>query len=89
MCTTDGRRGTPEAGAEDRGAGDTSGETATVKSGFDGKTKSLIRKLEFDRPGGRVWGKFAGFWFNRNQYGLLPWQWSRFQRARIEVWRIN
>ena len=55
----------------------------------DDKTKNLIRRLEFDQPGGRVWGRFAGFWFNRYQYGLLPWQWSRFQMARVEVWRIE
>jgi hypothetical protein len=55
----------------------------------DDKTKHLIRRFEFNQPGGRVWGRFAGFWFNRNQYGLLPWQWGRFQMARIEVWRID
>ena len=49
----------------------------------------LVRRFEFDEPGGRVWGRLAGFWYNRHQFGVLPWQWSRTQVARVEVWKVK
>jgi hypothetical protein len=49
----------------------------------------MVRRISFTAPGGRVWGHFAGFWYNRERYGILPWQWSTRQWARVEVWRIS
>jgi hypothetical protein len=49
----------------------------------------MVRRIYFTAPGGRVWGHFAGFWYNRDKYGILPWQWSTTQWARVEVWRIS
>jgi hypothetical protein len=70
------------------GRGDKSFNDAAY-AGLDSAKKDLGIQYEFNEPGGRIWGGLAGFWYNRNQYGVLPWQWSRTQVARVEVWKMK
>lgn len=49
--------------------------------------KTLVRRIVFDQPGGRVLDAPAGFF--SNGWGPLPWIWSSDPLATIEVWRID
>lgn len=54
--------------------------------------RTLLRKLVFDEPGGRVYVERGLANFYTSSYGAgpeLPWQWSDREIARIEVWRIE
>jgi hypothetical protein len=50
--------------------------------------KQLLERRTFERPGGRILQKPAGF-FSNVAWGPLPWVWSKRPHDPIEVWRIQ
>ena len=51
--------------------------------------KTLLRKMLFHEPGGRITGEFANFYTGEPAGPGAPWQWGRGVFGRIDVWRIE